>query len=396
MKTPRDGFGATEIGDKIYVAGGFDENNNDLSSAEVYDSKSNKWSHLPDMNEKRDYCAVTSVDGKVYVVGGIVHDADGGWNDTIFASCEMFDPATNEWSTIPDMKIAREGCAACAIGNKLYVIGGSNYDDGCLSSVEVFDTITKKWSSLPNMITKRDGCAAVTVGNNIYVFGGAGNDVHLSKAEVYDATTQEWTELSEMKEKRSSCTATAVGNRIYIVGGYYCFTVYSSCAVFDTFTNTWSYSIPDMKENKRGCEAVTVGPKIYVMGGNDGRFTTSLVEVFDISTYSLYPTDDNYVTMEDGYRSPKSLENLCIDQFCRSLPDLDGDIPPGKPQYIIDAILESLVSHGGLNESILKAFRNYELDQLPLTRCSGKREVKLLSQSETLNERKCKRFKSHV
>ena len=80
----------------------------------------------------------------------------------------------------------------------------------------------------------------------------------------------------------------------------------------------------------------------------------------------LYPTDDNYITVRGGYRSPKSLENLCIDQICRSLPDLDGDIPPDKPQYIINVIVQSLVSRGALNETTLKPFRHYKLDQLTL------------------------------
>ncbi len=63
-------------------------------------------------------CGLTSVGGKVYVVGR--------YDDSRFvASCEIFDPdIMNEWRMIPDMKKARFGCAACAIGVKLYSIGG--------------------------------------------------------------------------------------------------------------------------------------------------------------------------------------------------------------------------------------------------------------------------------
>ena len=74
MKTTRYNFGATVIGEKIYVAGGFDSDCERLSSAEVYDSKSNEWLSSPNMNEKRVCCCVTSINGKVYVVGGF----DGG------------------------------------------------------------------------------------------------------------------------------------------------------------------------------------------------------------------------------------------------------------------------------------------------------------------------------
>ncbi len=42
MKNPRSGFGATAIGEKIYVAGGHNEQNRFLSFTEVYDTKSNE------------------------------------------------------------------------------------------------------------------------------------------------------------------------------------------------------------------------------------------------------------------------------------------------------------------------------------------------------------------
>ena len=367
MESPRQGFGATAIGEKIYVAGGWNTDgwntNDELSSAGVYDSKSDTWSPLPDMNEKRGGCGVTSVGGKVYALGG--------YNDSgRLASCEMFDPATNKWTAIPDMEEARHGFAACAIGNKLYVIGGhDDYDDDeydvFLSEIEVFDTISQEWSSLPNMTIERSGCAAVAVGNKIYVFGGGYNfrDI-LSCAEVYDVTTQEWTRLPDMKEQREYCAATAVGNRIYVFGGGDGYSIHSSCEVFNTSTNTWSSPIPDMKEKRDSCQAVTIGPNIYVMGGKKGYRILSSAEMFEISMSLLYPTNDNYVTVEGRYHSPKSLEHLCIDQICRSLPELDGDIPPDKPHYIINAIFQSLVSHGALNETTLKPFRHYELDEL--------------------------------
>ena len=79
----------------------------------------------------------------------------------------------------------------------------------------------------------------------------------------------------------------------------------------------------------------------------------------------VYPINDNYVTLKGGYRSPKSLENLFIDQICRSLPDLDGDIPPKKnPKDANNAILESLVSHGALTLIPSKAFKHYKFGQL--------------------------------
>ena len=385
MRTSRKWFGATAIEEKIYVAGG-ENRSGALSSADVYDIKLNKWSPLPDMEKKRYDCAIASVNGKVYAVGG----RDFIWRLSIG---EIFDPATNKWTPIPDMKEARWCCAACAMGDKLYVIGGNNYDGHnykSLSSVDVFDTITQEWSSIPNMKTKRNGCAAVSLKNKIYVFGGHDGYNFLSSAEVYDITTQEWTQLPEMKEKRKNCAVTVVGNRIYVVGGYnFCSKFHQcSCEVFDTYTNTWSSPIPDMNEKRCGCQAVSIGSKIYVMGDGDySTFATSFVEVFEMSMDSFYPIDDNYVIIKDGCYSPKSLENLSIDQMCRSLPDLDGEIPPKYPQHVINTILHSLESHDALTLIPLEAFKHYKLDQLTAV------NKRLLLLSESVSEPKFKRFK---
>ena len=138
-----------------------------------------------------------------------------------------------------------------------------------------------------------------------------------------------------------------------------------------------------MQDKRRGCKAVSIGPSIYVMGGwNDSNNTYASVEAFEMSMDSLYPINDNYVTLEGGYRSPKSLEDLCIDQVCRSLPDLDGEIPPIFPQYVINVILESLMSHSALNLIPLQAFKHYNLSQLTAV------DERLLSLSERISKDK--------
>ena len=85
------------------------------------------------------------------------------------------------------------------------------------------------------------------------------------------------------------------------------------------------------------------------MGGVNGLTITSSGEVFEVSISLLYPTNDNYAIVEGGYRSPKLLESLCIDQSCRSLSDLDGgDIPLVCTKNVINSIVQSLVSRGAL------------------------------------------------
>ena len=85
----------------------------------------------------------------------------------------------------------------------------------------------------------------------------------------------------------------------------------------------------------------------------------------------LYPVDDNYVTHGNGLRSPKSLAQLCTDTLCRSLPYLDGVLPPGLPQDVVDDVVTSLVKHSALNVTTLRVFRHCELGSLTLAGCRG-------------------------
>ena len=86
---------------------------------------------------------------------------------------------------------------------------------------------------------------------------------------------------------------------------------------------------------------------------------------------NLYPIADNYVTEDNGLRSPKTLAALCTDTLCRSLPYLNGELPPGLPQDIVDDVVNSLVQHSALNATTLKVLRNCELGMLSLAGCRG-------------------------
>lgn len=91
----------------------------------------------------------------------------------------------------------------------------------------------------------------------------------------------------------------------------------------------------------------------------------------DNAIAALYPIEDNYVLEDNNLRSPKSLVDLCVDTLCRSLPFLEGELPPGVPQDVVDAITQSLMKHSALNAKALRALKNCEMDSLTLAGCRG-------------------------
>jgi N-acetylneuraminic acid mutarotase len=74
----------------------------------MYDTSAGQWRALPDMSVARNGCAAVCIEGNVYVAGGI---SDAG---IVLASMECYDPIASEWRTLPSMSDTRWLCAAAA------------------------------------------------------------------------------------------------------------------------------------------------------------------------------------------------------------------------------------------------------------------------------------------
>ena len=140
------------LGGELVVAGGKDTGGSRLKSAEMYDGSTGEWRALPEMSVARDGCAAVSIEGSVYVVGGF----DG---HSYLKSAEMYDGSTREWRALPEMSVARWKCAAVCLEGSVYVVGGR---DGTTfhASAECYDLVANEWRTLPSMSTARWFCAA--------------------------------------------------------------------------------------------------------------------------------------------------------------------------------------------------------------------------------------------
>ena len=189
------------------------------TALEVYDPATDTWSTKANMPTSREGLAAAAIDGKLYVVGG--------WNDTDFpkvpwrSTLEVYDPATNTWSTKANMPTPRINPAAVAIDGKLYVVGGRNVDGYAtgLDVLEVYDPVTDTWSTKANMPTGRHGLAAVPIFGWLYAVGGQNSQGLSKKLEVYDPVTDDWSTLDDMSTARKWLAAAAIDGKIYAAGG---------------------------------------------------------------------------------------------------------------------------------------------------------------------------------
>ena len=68
----------------------------------------------------------------IYVIAG-----SGGGGGEFLKTCEVYNTLTNTWSPLEQLNVERSGASACVLNNKLYVIGGHNAVNGYLNCVEV-------------------------------------------------------------------------------------------------------------------------------------------------------------------------------------------------------------------------------------------------------------------
>ena len=215
--------------DKIYVLGaltGKYPGETPIPNIYLYDPMTDSWEKGPKIPADRNRGATGAVvyNGKIYLACGI-KDGHRGDHKKWF---DVYDPATNQWSILPDAPRARDHFQAIVVQDKLYLIGGrttvaaNSPFKGTIGEVDVFDFKTNTWSTLPDPLpTLRAGNYLVGVGNEICVFGGESftqNPAH-NEVEVLNTQNNTWRSLPPMLQGRHGTGAIRYQDKIYIASG---------------------------------------------------------------------------------------------------------------------------------------------------------------------------------
>jgi hypothetical protein len=105
--------------------------------AHLYDPATNHWSVAASMLQDRDLPTATSLaDGRVLVTGG---STTSSGQQLWLTSAEIYDPTSNRWSSAGCMAQARWEHTATLLHSKKVLIAGGDVPSVSLSSVEVFD-----------------------------------------------------------------------------------------------------------------------------------------------------------------------------------------------------------------------------------------------------------------
>lgn len=216
--------------------------------------------------------------GEIYVIGGWI----GVSETTTIADTQIYNPATNSWTTgVPLPNPIADGAAA-VVKNVLYLIGGTPDGSTESNAVWAFNPKTKTWSSKAAMPTARASMSAVIEKNKIYVVGGYANGLRLNTVESYNPATNSWTEEAPLLVGKSDLSAGLIGTTIVAAGGF------SSGYTGDNegysaSANSWKSLTPDPTARAGACTG-SIGPQLYLAGGqNNPSSAFSVTESFKVS-----------------------------------------------------------------------------------------------------------------
>ena len=251
---------ATTLDGKVYTLGGWCEDGFFLHPyVWEYDPASYSWSAKPPMPTPRWFHAAAAVNGRIYALGGAY---------PVMATVEEFDPVSFTWATRTPMPTARWALAAAVAGGKIYAIGGVDSSSQESAAVEEYDPVSNTWASKAPMLGGGSyGLAAAVVDEKIYVVGGRWSSLHLQSCHVYDPRSNTWAIKASMPTGRAWLAAVAINQKIYAIGGSD--GIDQDLGIVEEYTpetNTWSTKRA-MVHGRRELAAVACNGKIYAAGG---------------------------------------------------------------------------------------------------------------------------------
>lgn len=273
LKTSRAAHTATVLNDgKVLIAGGFGGGEKGLKTAEIYDPATNKFSSANNMNVARSgHTATFLPDGKILIAGG--------FNGDYLDAAEIFDPKTKEFTAIGKLTTPRSEHIAVLLENgKVLLAGGVGTNWTFLESAEIFDPLTNSFRRTGNMIVPRESHTATLLENGqVLITGGHRGRrsaiVLYRSAEIYDPVSGTFAETAGLTIKRHKHDAVLLEDgRVLIVGGSDerdSQGAYATAEIFDPKTKSFAL-IGDMNSPRyklRGTTVLLKSGKILIAGG---------------------------------------------------------------------------------------------------------------------------------
>jgi hypothetical protein len=258
---------------KVLIAGGFVGEEQSLSSAEIYDSNTGKFTPIGSMTVARlSHTATLLPDGRVLLAGGLN-------NGAYLASAEVYNPATHTFTATGRMTAARSNHITVLLNDgKVLLAGGTGEGWSFLDSAEIFDPKTNSFTPTGAMTVARESHTATLLKDGRVLIAGGHRGRRsamtvFNTAEIYNPESGKFTATANLTIKRHKHDAVRLADgRVLITGG----TderdeqnIYRSAEIFDpvskTFTRIGDMILPRYKH--QGTSVLLQNGTVLIAGG---------------------------------------------------------------------------------------------------------------------------------
>jgi YVTN family beta-propeller protein len=301
MGTPRElGTQILLTNGKVLIAGGVNNTSNALNTAELYDPTTDTVSATGNStapNGRKAHMSVLLPNGQVLLAGGVDNA------NIPLATAELYDPASGTFSATGSMSQARGFANAVLLADGRVLVSGGFGSSPTLNTAEVYDPATGSFTPTGNLNNGRSHHTGTLLPDGtVLIAGGRAingpTNVVLASAEIFDPAANSgvgaFTSIGSMNSPRDKHTATLLPNgTVLLTGGFVSFLATvtasnSSAEIFDpattTFTLTGSMSVA------RAQHTASLSPdgSVLVAGGvpDTGATTPSspTAEIFNPAT----------------------------------------------------------------------------------------------------------------
>eukprot|EP00943_MAST-04B_sp_MAST-4B-sp1_P006301 g6301.t1 len=218
LEIPRHALSATFSikSRKIYCVGGWKYGKESCATLDALEVQGNedkekqegRWVSCPRLLTARKLHGVCSKNNKIYIFGGTTA---GSFKP--LTSAEMYDEATMKWSRIRDLPRPAQCCATTVCDEVYVILWGNPKNTGILHYSTKNDKYTKM-SKLP--ISNWFGFAATSFGTKIYLVGGIENGKWTGAFYSFDVLTKKWEELPSLPFTRRRLSAVVYSKNVSI------------------------------------------------------------------------------------------------------------------------------------------------------------------------------------
>ena len=234
--------------------------------------------------------SITLADGRVLVFGSYTNFGS--------LATDTYDPATNQFTRVGDMKEVRIWAPGVRLNNgKVLVVGGQYYTGtrwSVRSTAELFDPSTNTWSYTTGTPgTSRQSHFVVLLQNGKVLIGGgmSASGSALTTTEIYDPATDTFSAAAPMADGILETTAALMPNgNVLVAGGYAGNTTLNSARIYNVTNNSWSAVTSTMNHARRNAKSVVLSDgRVLIAGGWSGPAGLAHIEIFDPSTNTFAP-----------------------------------------------------------------------------------------------------------